>query len=429
MKHFYSWFGFCAITSMKVLSGLIVIKSISYTLGPEIFGQLGQLMTFIAIVSMFSGGGTINGLIQRLSASPNKDKRIVFISAALSIYFVSSTLVTILLLTANKSGLLVKLLGHQNFTGAISVLAFSQWLVGAYNISQALFSGYKKINLLIIVNILGSILGTCLIIGLLIIFGLPGATYGLVLLPACGGIIALFVLFHIKLIDWNTIKLNLRSKEVKTLLSYSFIMLIAASSVPISQLLVRDLIAGNLGWHAVGYWFGIIKVSDVYMQFIGMLLASYAMPIFSSKTNLNSLEEEIKKILIPIVFLAGSALFVFYIFRNYIITIFFSPDFIQMDQLFLPQFVGDYLRIIFSVFIYVFLSRGSRILPVAMELLQGIGLFVFSYALFRRYGLMAPVYAHCLVYAAMLGIVLTAYFLFRLSWFKKNNYENINAMY
>ena len=414
---------------MKIVSGLAVIKCVSYTLGPEVFGQLGQLMTVVAITSMFAGGGISNGLIQRLAASSREEDRSAFISAAITIYLISSSLISILFILWSKSNLSFKLLGQQDLSTVILILALSQWLVGIYNIAQAIFSGYQRINLFIIVNIVGPLLGSCLFISLLSIFGFVGAAYGVVLLPACGGLIALLLLSQVKQINWSTIKPNLRSKEIKTLLSYSLVMLVAASSVPISQILVRDLLAESLGWTAVGYWFGVIKVSDVYMQFIGMLLANYAMPIFSSATGLDNLQAEIRKVLFPLAFMAALALLVFYILRNYIILAFFSSDFTQMEELFLPQFIGDYFRIIFSIFVYVFLARGNRVLPMMVELFQGIGLFVFSYALLTQFGTMAPVYAHVLVYAVMLLFITVAYFSLRQSWFVKDSYERIDAVY
>jgi O-antigen/teichoic acid export membrane protein len=425
LKSIESWLGLGSITLIKVFTGLAVLKYVSYTLGPELFGQLGQLMTVVAIISMFAGGGISNGLIKSLAASVNEDERLTYISAALAIYVLSSCFTTVLCFFCSQSHYSLQFFGGEGFSPAIKLLALSQWLVGAYNICQAIFSGYKKLHLFIIVNIAGPLLGTALLFTLLFLFGFAGAAIGLVLLPACGGIVALCLLPQVQQIKWHLIHFKLHGSKAKMLLSYSVLMLVAASSVSVAQIFVRELLAEDQGWQAVGYWFGIIKISDVYMQFIGMLLANYAMPIFSAATCLNELEAEIKKILYPLLLGAALVLMLFYVLRTYAIILLFSDKYILMNELFLPQFIGDYLRIIFSIFVYVFLARGNRLLLILMELLQGIGLFVLAYALLsKQYGLMAPVYAHVLVYSFMLFFSVLAYYCIRLNFFRADIIQN-----
>lgn len=420
LKRIQSWLGLGLITLTKVVTGLALIKYLSYTFGPEAFGKLGQLMTVVAITSMFAGGGTSNGLIKLLAAAEDEKERVAYLSAAFSIYLVTSCVLSLMLIAWSLSDLSLPVLGLQELSWASGLLALSLWLVGAYNICQAIFSAYQKLRLFILVNIAGPLLGTCLLFVLLYVFHFAGAAYGIVLLPACGGLVALLLLPQLKKIPWKDLRFNIKSREIKTLLSYSFLMLVAASSVSIAQLLVRDLLAEKLGWQTVGYWFGVVKISDVYMQFIGMLLANYAMPIFSSVKTLYDLQTEIKKVLFPLASCATLALLIFYQFRVGAITLFFSGDFTPMDPLFLPQFIGDYLRIIFSIMVYVFLARGHRLLPLLGELFQGLGLFLFSYALLTPFGLMAPLYAHVVVYTLLLLSMVIAYYFLRQGWFIQN---------
>ena len=65
----------------------MLLKYLAFRFGPEIFGQLTQLMAVAAIVYMFAGGGITNGLIRNLSAnsSPHQRKRWMSAGAAINL--------------------------------------------------------------------------------------------------------------------------------------------------------------------------------------------------------------------------------------------------------------------------------------------------------------------------------------------------------
>jgi len=400
---------FAISTAVKIAAGLLVMKTMAWQLGPERFGVLGQLMTVVAISSMFAGGGISVGLTRRLSERlENRSVLHQRLGAATVIYLSTSLLVTAILL-AGDTEISQYVFSDTAFKKVFWMLALCYWSAGFYNLSQAAFSSRQDVPGIVMINVLGTILGTGLFLALLMKFGFTGAAYGIVLLPAANGIAALWFSSRRLPADWRRLHWNTDKAELKELASYSIVMLISAATIPCAQFLVRNLLGAHVGWQEVGYWQGMLKISDVYMQFVGVVLASFVLPQFSSANSITEIHNVLRRALTTLAPLAIVGLLLAYFLRHTIIQILFSPSFSPMADLFLPQAIGDLMRIFSSTLTYVFLARGYRRIAIASELIQGAGLYVFSKLLISTLLGNTPVYAYGIASAINLTSMLFAY--------------------
>lgn len=387
--------GFALLTVLKAIGGLIILKVMASQLGPEAFGQLGQLMTVVAITSMFAGGGITQALIQNLAGADSDEERQRRLGAALKIYLAEASIVAIILVVFSHH-LARFLLNRDDLAWLFWILAATQWLVGANNILQALLSALHNVRAIIIINALGILAGVGLFLLLLMDSYFVGATLGLVFFPAATGLIGVIAAPFVLPASWRRVILRTQRDDMKALLSYSLVMLVTVTAVPLAQLTVRDLLGDALNWSYVGYWQGVLKISDTYMQFLGMLLIYYALPRFSAQPDSASLDKVFRSMRWPLFALMAAGMIFLFLIREPVIRLLFSADFLPARDYFLPQMIGDLMRVLSLIYVYYAVSRGARLMPIVLELVQAAGLVVFSLLLISKFHGLTPVYAHAL---------------------------------
>ena len=135
-----------------------------------------------------------------------------------------------------------------------------------------------------------------------------------------------------------------KSSESKNLINFSFMPIISLLSSMGLFIIIRNEIGGYLDWESVGLWSGLKKISDSFISMIAILMTTYYVPALAKaedKTQINLEAIYLAKRIIPLSFIILS---IIYLMRHVIILLIFSEEFIQIEALFLWQFLGDFLR-------------------------------------------------------------------------------------
>ena len=391
---------FASSILVKAVAGLIVIKLLAWKLGPDGFGLLGQLMTLVAITGMFAGGGITNGLIKVLAESPvaSKEGRAWF-ATAFTLTTVISAIVALLLMIF--STVLSSRLMQGGFTALFVGLGLVQAIVGYGSLVQAEASSRGESSFYAKVNILGTVLGTLVLAFAVNSFGFDGAAYSVMLMPALTGVVALLFMASGRRELFQFSKFLVDRVRMRHLLSFSVLALVGSTSVPVAQILMRDGMAQEFGWEQVGLWQGVIKLSDVYMQFVGVVLMNYVLPRYASAANLDLVIKEFKVSLLWLLAALLLGFIVLYSLKSFIVKLVFSNEFLPMTDYFLPQMVGDIFRTIASAISLIFMARGAVRVSIIFEFAQGIFLFLVFLILLSTCGSMTPVYAHVITYGLL----------------------------
>ncbi len=369
---------FSITTAIRLGIGLVVVKIIAILGGPQGMGLLGQFMGILTIVGTFAGGGISTGLTKYLAQKRSKSSELVtYLQTALVITAYSGAFfaVTILLCSTWISQLLF---GTDVYALVIAFLAIFQFFMGFNNFSLAVMNGRKDV------------LGFC---GATVLGAFSGAI-GMYLVSQAGDVNSLmvgFLLFSTSTVIFSPIFLWVRHQEIRhalipklnhlvalKLIRFSGMQLVTVFTLPIAQIFIRSTIEGQYGWEVVGYWQGVNKISDAYLQFFLVFLANYFLPRLAEtvKTvDLKRLVFDLLKIIFPI---SIGITAIIYVSRHSLIDLLFSPTFTPMADYFFFQLIGDIFKILAYALVFIAISRAMFKVLICAEIFQSLMLIIFS---------------------------------------------------
>jgi O-antigen/teichoic acid export membrane protein len=411
------------IMIVKSLAGLFALKIQATLLPPTSFAVLSQFMTISGLVTNISSAAITAGmtvLLARADATTRIRQLIrsgEIYSAGLS---TAISIVCIILFFFGADMINIKPLPQYFYL----LLAVSPWLITQSSIAQARLTSTYQLNRYSKLSSVSSIIASLLIVLLTFYFGLMGSALAVIIGPIFAAII--LMVYVPNRIDnsaatesLGTKRKDIKSNDIYELFRFSAAMLFAVFAVPMSQILVRGSIVNAGAAEQAGFWSASVRLSDVYMQFFGLLLTFYILPNIASKTKNIDSKKVFFHFLGRLSVLAVFVLVLVYALREIIITLILAPEFATVAGLMQTQLLGDFCRIILSFFFWFSYGQNLRTLAVVEEALQG-GLFYILYLINQNFNYAErAVQAH--FYASLINmIVIGAILLFTLSKRRSN---------
>jgi PST family polysaccharide transporter len=195
-------------------------------------------------------------------------------------------------------------------------------------------------------------------------------------------------------------------------------MITSSIFVPASQIIIRNFILDELDIIQAGYWQGIIRISDGYLMLITTSLSTYYLPKLSSLHDQNLIRDEIfsgYKLILPIIIFTS---FTLYFFRDSIILMLFSKDFLKISTLFKFQLIGDFFKISSWLLAFLMTAKSMTRIFIITELIFSVTYVVFGIAFINFCGLIGITYAYALNYFIYLLVMVI---IFRKLLFRKCN--------
>lgn len=397
-----------ASTILRLLGGVLTVKVIAVSTGPQGLGQLGQLMSLLAICVLLAAGGTQNGVItglpqRRQDAQAEQRFWLTASTLGLGASFIVASV--ILATAAPLSQLLFK---SENFVRVIELFALLQFALSFAALASAKIIADKKTQTFAVASSIAVIAGLSGMAWLAATWGVLGAAYGLLWSACCPAIVyAAHQLWRSGWPRWR--QWGIHWPDALYLGKFSLMVLISAIAMPLVQILLRDRLLEHGGWSEVGGWQAVLRYSDASLQFIGALLSSYFLPrvaTVNDRLGLQRLVSEAYRFLVPVV--AVITLFTFQ-FAAGLVALLFSREFGSAVTLLPWQSCGDALRSLSLVLGFVGLSRGNLRLHVAAEFFQGGMMLLAGWMLIGRYGAAGASYAYVLTYALYLPLCVLVY--------------------
>lgn len=396
---------FGASTFSKLLAGLVIVKIIAVYLGAAGLGQLGQFMSLMSMITILAGGGITTGIIKYVAEFKNNDEKLIeYLGTASLVTIAASILISIaLFLTAPLIS--EWLFDTQAYASVIRVLAIAQFAIALNNLLMGLVNGYKRVGAFAAINAVSVVIGTVGVVVGCALYGIKGAMYGLIWLPAC----TVFLLvpwyrFGLRF-DWRYLLPKWNPRKFRKLMGFSLMMLVTVLTMQMSQIIIRQIIETRSGWVGVGYWQAVTKISDAYLQFITVVLANYYLPRLAELRLRSEIRKEVNlayKYAMPILMIMSASV---YFFRDWLILLIFSPDFLPMREFFTWQLAGDGFKIAAYIGGYVAIARAKTSIYIAAEIYQA-GMLIFLCNFFvDRYGAVGATYAYFINYSMYFLIV------------------------
>lgn len=396
--------------AVQMVASFLSVKVTSVYLGPAGIGLVGQLQSFIGMTLGVVASGVNTGVI-RLTAEygPDVKRRRKLVSTVLRALLVVGTPVSLLLLIG-APWIAGKLLDDAGYAPAVMLFG-GLYLCGLFgSLLLGLANGAKDYTATTYINI-GNILAS------LALFALLSPTYGVVgglaaaaLAPLMSLAVAIILARGKPWFERSVLSSGFSRVELRRVAGFIPMAIAGAVVTPLTQIMVRDILAAQAGMEAVGLLQGVWRLSDLYLGIFVSMFSMYYLPRFAEIKDAPELRREIGRGLLYIVpavaFISG----LIYLLRDLLIAIIYTQEFLPMRDLFAWQMIGNVLRMTSWLFGYVLVAKASPLLFAAIEISTGGAWVAFAYWFIPKDGAIGAVQSYVATYTFYL--VITACLVF-----------------
>lgn len=397
-------------TFIKMLTGFVSTKIVSVFAGPAGIALVGQLQNFTSIVLSLSNGGIANGIVKYVAEFKDDKERLKkYTSSSYTITLLFSVVCAIIMILFNQklSNLVFKDEGYR-FVFIIFGLSVTLYSLNILLIS--ILNGLKEFRKYVIINIAGSIIGMLFTIVLAMLLGVKGALIAIVTYQSVVLFVTYLMVRHEEWLNKDYFRILWNKPEIRAMAKFSIMALVTTITLPLVHMILRNYVIEQISIEAAGYWEGMNRLSAAYLVFVSTSFAVYYLPKLSeSKTN-SLIRHEIKKVImfiVPIVFVLFLLMF---IFKRQIITLLYTEQFMPMSELFLPQLIGDFFKIVSWSLSYILLAKSMMKEYVVLELLSPFVFLLLSYYMVNVFGVIGITYSYDISILVYLSVLL---FIFR----------------
>jgi polysaccharide transporter, PST family len=391
---FYTGIG----TMIGYISGFVVQKVIATYLGPSGLAIVSQFQNYINITTALATGGIQQGIVKYVAeVREDEVKKSLVISTSLSITLICVVFVSAFnIISYRWIGRL--LFNEDQYSIVILLFGGTVLLFSLNNLLISIMNGIGEIKKLVLVKISTNIVSLLFTTALSILYGIKGA---LISLATSNSIVLLVTVIFVLRSKWFNIEVinkKINKEYSLKLINYSIMALFSMILVPFVQIGIRNYIIENVSIEDAGYWDGLWKISSAYLGIITTTLGIYYLPKLSTLSCRNDIRKELingYKIITPILIVIISLV---YLFRDNIIILLYSRDFMSMSYLFAPQLLGDFFKIMSWLLAYLMLAKAKTFLFVTTQLLFSSITYFLSIYMIDVYGIDGVVWAHTIKY-------------------------------
>lgn len=391
----------------RIVAGVLTSKAIAIFIGAEGLALIGNLRNFVSSVQSVAILGFYKGAVRYIAEYKENIVRLSkTISTVYYIGFVSSILMSLLCYFNADYINSVIFPNYSNYAYVIKIFAIVLPFYSLNMFSFSIMNGFSKYKILIVINIIGQILG--LSVALLLIYqkNIDGALISVAIAESL-----IFLITLVGIINRRSLTPHIQVKHVsfsyfKRLSSYSVMALFSAVLLPLVALAIRSYIIDNIGYKDAGFWEAMTRISKYYLMLVSSLAALYFIPRFSEIDSVKIFRKEVfgfyKTIIPPLVL----ALVLIYLLRPYIVILVFSEEFQPVEDLFLWQLLGDFLKVLSLVIAYQFLAKKMFWHYIVTETFLIVILYITSIYFINMFGVKGAVIGHFVSYLMYYGVIL-----------------------
>jgi len=243
--------------------------------------------------------------------------------------------------------------------------------------------GLKAINLVVMLSIITMIINILFLIPFVIEFNIEGALIASIV----GPVISFGIYYVILKRKHLLLKLNIKNKLdfqiIFKILKIGIAFLIVSFSQLFAVLIIRKITIDNFNVYGNGIYQSVLMISLNYFGFIFVTLSSYSVPKISEmKTNVE-IVNEMNVNLRFILFLMVPMICLVIVFRQFIIVMLFTRDFMPGDKLYIYQTLGELLRAVSWVFALWYVPKLHLKAFVFFDLLLNFN-YIFIYIILLK---------------------------------------------
>ena len=392
----------------RIIAGILTSKAIAVFIGPAGLALIGNLQNFVSSFQTVAILGFYNGAVKYISDF--KDDVIALSKTMSTIFYVAfvSTILVSFFCYFNAeliNDLIFPL--YNNYTYVIQIFAIVLPFYALNMFSFSIMNGFSKYKILIIINIIGQILSVSIALILIYQNKIDGALVSVVIAEALIFLITLVGIINrrslVSLIRVNSFDSGL----LKKMGSYSLMALFTAVFLPFVAIAIRSYIIDNIGYKDAGFWEAMTRISKYYLMLVSSLIALYILPRFSEINDAKEFKKEVFNFYKTVIPILAIGMFVIYLLKSFIVSTIFSSEFEPVEDLFLWQLLGDFVKVLSIVIAYQFLAKKMFWHYILTEAFLIIALYTTSIYFIDLFdGVKGAVVAHFVSYVMYYSIIL-----------------------
>ena len=396
-------------TLIRLATGFVSIKFVSVLIGPLGVALVGQFGNFTQIIMTLAMGGISTGIIKFTSQYKDNSSEMYKVwHTAIWISGVMLLPIIISLLIFHK-WLAISFLHNAEYGIVFILFALCLVFYVANGLILNILNGLHQIKQYNILNTLNSLLGLGVTIVLVYSYQLRGALIAIVVSQSITFFVIVSFVIRNNWFRYKSFFGKFDKHYFKLLMGFTTMSVVSMCVNPTSQMFVRGYLASQTSWNAAGCWQGMQKISDAYLSIVYVALGTYYLPKLANLDCANAIRQEIRngyKLILP--FIIISSVFIF-IFRDFIIGLLFTHEFMPMRNLFFWQLLGDFFKISSWILAYLMLAKSKTKLFIITEITFGLSFPLFAYGFINLFGSSGAVMAFAVNYCLYLVLVIYLY--------------------
>ncbi|ENP8446620.1 O-antigen translocase [Vibrio alginolyticus] len=387
------------LTLLRMAMGFVIAKVVAVYTGPTGMAMLGQVQSMVSSLNGVINAPTGAGVV-RFTAEHHKQG---FDACApwwqASLYWVAIITCFALPIGLLFSTQIANWLLHDPTLAWIVIVTVSVLPFSALGtLCNSVINGQQQYRRYVGLGMVSTLISSTVMVSLIIAANIEGALLAASMQSALIGLVMLAANLRqpwMKLTYWWG---GQDKAARKAILGYMLMALTSALTVPISLILVRNILISQVGWDSTGHWQAVWKISEVYLGVITIALSTYYLPRLASLKGVDAIVSEIHKtarVILPIVIVLALGV---YLLRDVAIWLLFTEEFKPARDLFAVQLCGDVMKIASWLYAYPMLSRGATKWFVSTEIISSLIFIMLTYFFVSTLGIKGMPLAYAINY-------------------------------
>lgn len=397
------------LTLLRMAMGFVIAKVVAIYTGPTGMAMLGQVQSLVGSLNGIINAPVGSGIV-RFTAEYKEQGFAACAAwwrAALQwVLIISGLAIPVGLLLAKPIAAWLFQDPKLAWVVMVTVCVLPSAAIGT--LLNSVINGQQLYRRYIGLGMLSAVISGSVMLSMIALYNIQGALLAAAVQAALIGMVMLIANLRqpwFKLRYWWGV---VDPKARKQIGSYMLMAITSALTVPLSLILVRNILIDQVGWNGAGQWQAVWKISEIYLSVITVALSTYYLPRLSSLTDVDTIISEIHKtakLIVPIV--ACIALGI-YLLRDVAISLLFTEAFRSARDLFAIQLTGDVIKITAWLYAYPMLSRGAAKWFICSEIIFSLTFVILTKVLVDRYNLTGANVAYAMNYCLYLVFVVCA---------------------
>lgn len=305
-------------------------------------------MNFNNLIVLASAAGVPLGLIKYISIWEKERnwKEISLVVGQLNTLLLILGVIIVFFNILFAKDISIFLFNDESYYFFIILISLSIPLALVNLIFEAILKGMKKFGHYVKISIVIAVLTLAISILFVILFKIEGAVYSVLISTIIISIVYGIYFHNSKILKLDEFfSLNFKySSNFRKVINLGLASLIVGSADQLSQLLIRAEIIKSLGINSNGLYQSIYAISLNYFSILFMSLGIYLLPVLSEIKENDLVNAEINSTLkLSLIFIVPLISIIF-TFREQIIILLYSKEFLPSTDLLFFNFLGDYFK-------------------------------------------------------------------------------------